>query len=103
MTPQRARLASHTTSAAVALRPLASLTPQTQPWRHVAWHVVLVALAGWLNREQQKIVEYLREENRVLREQLGSKRLRFTARYGSNSRFRCEGRRADRTRTAYVR
>jgi hypothetical protein len=41
------------------------------------WHVVLVALAGWLNREQQKIVEYLKEENRVLREQLGAKRLRF--------------------------
>ena len=41
------------------------------------WHVVLVALAGWLNREQQKIIEYLKEENRVLREQLGTKRLRF--------------------------
>ena len=34
-------------------------------------------LAGWLNREQQKILEYLREENRVLKEQLGS-RLRLT-------------------------
>jgi hypothetical protein len=30
------------------------------------WHVVLVALAGWLNREQQKVIEYLKEENRVL-------------------------------------
>jgi len=28
-------------------------------------------LAGWLNREQQKIFEYLQEENRVLKEQLG--------------------------------
>ncbi len=28
-------------------------------------------LAGWLNREQQKILEYLQEENRVLREPLG--------------------------------
>jgi putative transposase len=42
------------------------------------WHVVLVALAGWLNREQQKVIDYLKEENRVLREQLGDKRLRFT-------------------------
>jgi putative transposase len=41
------------------------------------WHVVLVALAGWLNREQQKVIEYLKEENRALREQLGTKRLRF--------------------------
>ncbi len=42
------------------------------------WHVVLVALAGWLNREQQKAIEYLNAENRVLREQLGTKRLRFS-------------------------
>jgi putative transposase len=42
------------------------------------WHIVLLALAGWLNREQQKIIEYLKEENRVLRVQLGDKRLRFT-------------------------
>lgn len=41
-------------------------------------HVVLVALAGWINREQQKIIDYLKEENRVLREQLGNKRPRFT-------------------------
>ena len=40
--------------------------------------ILLVSiLAGWLNREQQKILEYLREENRVLTEQLGS-RLRLT-------------------------
>ncbi len=35
-------------------------------------------LAGWLNRGQQDIIEYLQEENRVLREQLGAKRLLFT-------------------------
>ena len=35
-------------------------------------------LAGWLNRGQQDIIEYLQEENRVLREQLGPKRLLFT-------------------------
>jgi transposase InsO family protein len=38
---------------------------------------VAVALAGWLNQQQQDVVEYLREENRVLREQLGNRRLRL--------------------------
>ena len=38
---------------------------------------VLVAVAGWMNRQQQQTIEYLREENRVLREQLGDRRVRF--------------------------
>jgi hypothetical protein len=38
---------------------------------------VLVAIAGWMNQRQQQTIEYLREENRVLREQLGNRRLRF--------------------------
>jgi hypothetical protein len=42
------------------------------------WQFILVALAGWLNQQQQDIVAYLSEENRVLREQLGGKRIRFT-------------------------
>src|SRR5947199_7112032 len=40
-------------------------------------HSVIV-LAGWINHRQQNVIEYLREENRVLREQLGGRRLRFT-------------------------
>jgi putative transposase len=39
---------------------------------------LVVLLAGWLCRHQQEAIEYLQEENRVLREQLGGKRLRFT-------------------------
>lgn len=39
---------------------------------------VLVTVAGWMNQRQLQVIEYLREENRVLREQLGPKRLRFT-------------------------
>ena len=39
---------------------------------------VVIALAGWMNQQQQDVVDYLREENRVLREQLGKRRLRFT-------------------------
>jgi hypothetical protein len=31
----------------------------------------LVALAGWMNQHQCDVIEYLQEENRVLREQLG--------------------------------
>ena len=39
---------------------------------------VLIASAGWMNQEQLRAIEYLREENRVLREQLGTRRLRFS-------------------------
>jgi putative transposase len=39
---------------------------------------VLIALSGWMNSRQSQMIDYLREENRVLREQLGEKRLRFT-------------------------
>jgi transposase InsO family protein len=38
---------------------------------------VLIALSGWMNQQQLELINYLREENRVLREQLGGKRLRF--------------------------
>jgi len=34
-----------------------------------------VAVAGWINRQQHEVIEYLREENRVLRERLGQKRI----------------------------
>jgi len=35
-------------------------------------------LAGWINRHQQAVLTYQREEIRALREMLGGKRLRFT-------------------------
>jgi hypothetical protein len=38
---------------------------------------VLIAVAGWMNQRQMQIIDYLREENRVLREQLGGRRMRF--------------------------
>ena len=40
--------------------------------------LAVAILAGFLNRQQQDAIEYLREENRVLREMLGGRRLRFT-------------------------
>jgi putative transposase len=43
-----------------------------------ALQVLVVVVSGWVNRRQQLAIEYLLEENRVLREQLGSRRLRLT-------------------------
>ena len=40
--------------------------------------LLLVTLAGWVNRHQQEVIEYLVEENRVLREQLKGRRVRLT-------------------------
>ena len=41
-------------------------------------HFVIAMVAGWLQREQGGVIAYLKEENRVLREQLGEKPIRFT-------------------------
>src|SRR5580704_8172020 len=38
---------------------------------------VLIAVAGWMNQHQLQVIDYLREENRVLREQLGERRIRL--------------------------
>ena len=40
--------------------------------------LLLAMLAGWVNEQQLGVIEYLKEENRVLRGQLGPKRPRFT-------------------------
>jgi hypothetical protein len=37
---------------------------------------MLICLAGWIHRNQQHVIEYLQEEVKVLKEQLG-KRPRF--------------------------
>jgi len=42
------------------------------------WQILVTAMAGWITRQQDAIIDYLREENRVLKEQLGRKRLRLT-------------------------
>jgi transposase InsO family protein len=39
---------------------------------------VVTILAGWVQRRQQLVLEYILEENRILREQLGKKRLHLT-------------------------
>ena len=45
----------------------------------MTYHVqfLLLVLAGWVNRQQQDVIDYLREENRVLRAGLRGKRLRL--------------------------
>ncbi len=42
------------------------------------FQVVVIAIAGWMNQHQQHVIEYLMEENRVLREQIGTRRMRFS-------------------------
>src|SRR5687767_2087756 len=39
---------------------------------------LLLVLVGWVSRQQQDVIEYLKAENEALLEQLGGKRLRFT-------------------------
>ena len=41
---------------------------------------VLISIAGWMNHQQQQAIDYLHEENRILREQLGGWRLRLSDR-----------------------
>ncbi len=39
---------------------------------------MLISFAGWMNHRQHDIIDYLQEENRILRDQLGDNRLRLT-------------------------
>ena len=39
---------------------------------------VVLLFAGWVNRQQQAVIDYLLEENRVLRAAHGPRRLRLT-------------------------
>jgi putative transposase len=39
---------------------------------------LLFLLVGWVSRQQQDVIEYLKAENLALREKLGGRRLRFT-------------------------
>ena len=43
-----------------------------------ALQFLVLTVAGWVNRRQEGVIDYLREENRVLRELLGARRLRLT-------------------------
>ncbi len=43
-----------------------------------AWQLLLVCLAGWINRHQLDVIAYIQEENKILKSKLKSKRIRFT-------------------------
>src|SRR5450631_4187728 len=49
------------------------MSPPFQPLQ-----LLLVMFAGWVNRHQLDVIAYLQEENRVLMERLGGRRIRFT-------------------------
>jgi hypothetical protein len=42
------------------------------------FHLLVTGLAGWLNRQQQAVIDHLIEESRVLKDQLERQRLGFT-------------------------
>ena len=39
------------------------------------WTMPLAMMAGWMNRQQQDMIDHLKEENKILREKLGPKRI----------------------------
>jgi len=41
---------------------------------------LLLMFVGWLQRQQATLIEYLKAENRMLRERLGERRIIFTER-----------------------
>ncbi len=59
---------------------MARLVPWMEGWTVKGWMVMkvrpmgmlLMMLAGWVNRHQQDVITYLKEENKILREKLGT-------------------------------
>lgn len=49
------------------------MKPDTFPLR-----LLLATFSGWVNREQTEVIDDLREENLILKEQLRGRRLRLT-------------------------
>ena len=41
------------------------------------FRLLLISLAGWMNQRQQDVIDYLQEENRVLREPAGRQAAAF--------------------------
>lgn len=51
-------------------------TIPAQPYPALAF--LLTVFSGWVNRHQQRVTEFLVEENRILRRKFGKRRIRFT-------------------------
>ena len=41
------------------------------------WEFLLLTLSSWMNRHQQRVIDYLFEENRILKGKYRGKRIRF--------------------------
>jgi hypothetical protein len=50
-------------------------------------HFLLLVFAGWVNRRQVAVIEYLKEENRILREQLQGRQRRLLTCSGDAWRY----------------
>jgi len=70
VTPQETRLVARTRVVFAAMFPF--------PLQFLLLLLLLLLFAGWVNRRQLDAIEYLKEENRVLKERLGERRIRFT-------------------------
>lgn len=57
---------------------------------------LLVVVAGWVNRRQLEVIDFLREENRILKQHRGGQRLRLTD--GQRCRLAAVGHRLGRHR-----
>jgi hypothetical protein len=44
----------------------------------VPLHLLITFLVGWLQHEQHQVIQYLREENQILKLRLRTRRVRFT-------------------------
>ena len=55
---------------------------------------LLMVVAGWVHRHQLTVIEFLQAENRLLKEKLGGKRLRFTDGERGSSRSERQGSKA---------
>jgi uncharacterized membrane protein YgcG len=62
--------------------------------------LLLLTLAGWVNRHQQHVIDYLVEENRVLREQLRGRRVWLT--HDQRRRLAAKGQRLGRQALSQV-
>jgi hypothetical protein len=51
--------------------------------------ILVVSIAGWMNQRQQQVIEYLVEENRVLKEQIGNRRMPECVSEGSGTALHC--------------
>ena len=52
------------------------------------FHLLVTGLAGWLNRQQQAVIDHLIEENRVLKDQLEGQQLWYTDKQRGSRRNR---------------